>query len=148
MTPPTPIDLLLEADRRGYKLEAHGDKLHITPQCPPEFSDIIRAHKQRLLTLLGLPFIMVRSRALDGEILFFCADADTKDALVGAGAEPWSIYTRAELRILCEQNQIKPFTSDELKKVHEIKRTFGANTECLSKAFSGQSRRKDIDLPP
>jgi hypothetical protein len=61
-----------------------------------------------------------------GELLFFCQDEDTKEALVEAGAEPWSVYTRAELRILVAQNRIKPLTQAELRKVHEIKRTFKA----------------------
>jgi hypothetical protein len=45
---------------------------------------------------------------------------------VAAGAEPWSVYTRDELQILVAQNRIKPLTQAELRKVHEIKRTFGA----------------------
>jgi hypothetical protein len=45
---------------------------------------------------------------------------------VAAGAEPWSIYTRAELRILVAQNRVAPLSHDELRKVHEIKRTFNA----------------------
>jgi hypothetical protein len=121
---PTPIDLLLEAGRRGFKIEAHGDKLHITPQCPSEFADLVRAHKQRLLALLALPFVMVRSQARDGEILFFCGDDQTRAALVEAGAAEWSIYTKQELKILCEQNRVSPISAAELQKIHQIKRTF------------------------
>ena len=29
---------------------------------------------------------------------------------VAAGAEPWSVYTRNELRILVAQNRVKPLT--------------------------------------
>ena len=36
----------------------------------------------------------------------------------------WSIYTRDELRTLCEQNRVAPLSPAELRKVHEIKRTF------------------------
>ena len=61
-----------------------------------------------------------------GEDLLFCRDEDTKAALTQAGAEPWSVYTRDELRILVAQNRIKPLTEAELRKVHDIKRTFGA----------------------
>ena len=53
-------------------------------------------------------------------------DEPTKTALVEAGAEPWSIYTRDELRILVAQNRVAPLSHAELRKVHEIKRTFGA----------------------
>jgi hypothetical protein len=68
---------------------------------------------------------MVFSEAL-GETIFFCQDEATKEALVEAGAEPWSIYTKDELRILVAQNRIAPFSDAELRKVHQIKRTFGA----------------------
>ena len=40
--------------------------------------------------------------------------------------EQWSIYTRADLRILCEQNRVAPLSSTELKQLHQIKRTFNA----------------------
>jgi len=46
--------------------------------------------------------------------------------LTEAGAEAWSIYTRAELQILVEQNRIEPLSRADLKKLHDIKRTFGA----------------------
>jgi hypothetical protein len=122
---PTPIDLLLEAGRRGHKIEVHGDKLQIIPQCPPEFADLVRCHKQRLLTLLQLPFVMVYSKALE-EILFFCQDEATKVALVEAGADSFSIYTKAELKVLCEHNRVSPISNTELRKVHELKRVFNA----------------------
>ena len=82
-----------------------------------------KAHKPQLLTLLRLPFVMVFSQML-GETIFFCEDEDTKGALVEAGAEPWSIYTEDELRVLVAQNRAKPFLAAELRKVHAIKRTF------------------------
>ena len=66
---------------------------------------------------------MVFSQIL-GETIFFCEDEHTKMALVEAGADEWSIYTRDELRILCDQNRVAPLSPDELRKVHEIKRTF------------------------
>jgi hypothetical protein len=59
-------------------------------------------------------------------VLFFCQDEATKAALIEAGADEWSIYTRAELQALCVQNGIKPFTQAELRKLQEIKRTLGA----------------------
>src|SRR4030095_150124 len=76
-----------------------------------------------LLALLKLPFVMVDSKIL-GETILFCEDEDTKAALVEAGAEPGSISTRAEVRTLCVQNRVAPLTAAELRKVHEIKRTF------------------------
>ena len=66
---------------------------------------------------------MVFSQILE-ETVFFCADEPTKAALVAAGAEEWSIYTKDELRTLSEQNRVAPLSPAELRKVHEIKRTF------------------------
>lgn len=69
---------------------------------------------------------MVKSKALGGDRVLFCEDEDTKAALIEAGAEPWSIYTRDELRLLVAQNRVAPLSQAELGKLHEIKRTFGA----------------------
>jgi hypothetical protein len=84
-----------------------------------------RAHKWHLLSSLQLPFVMAYSQAVQ-ETIFFCEDEDTKAALTQAGAEPWSIYTKEELQILVAQNRVAPLSNDELRKVHQIKRTFGA----------------------
>jgi len=84
-----------------------------------------RAHKWHLLSSLQLPFVMVFSEAL-GETVFFCEDEVTKEALVEDGAEPWSVYTRDELQILVAQNRVAPLSDAELRKVHDIKRTFSA----------------------
>jgi hypothetical protein len=124
----TPIALLLEATERGFKLEAHGNQLHIIPlnpatRCPPDFAETLRAHKPALLALLKLPFVMVDSQIL-GETIFFCEDEATRAALVEAGAEPWGIYTRAELQTLCVQNRVAPLSPAELWKIHQIKQTF------------------------
>jgi hypothetical protein len=93
--------------------------------CPPEFKAKLKTHKAELLTLLqakGVTWIEVHSERI-GETIFF-ADEATKAALIEAGAEEWSIYTKDELRILCEQNRVAPLSPDELRKVHQIKRTF------------------------
>jgi len=66
---------------------------------------------------------MVYSKAFE-ETIFSCEDEDTKAALVGAGAEPFSIYTRAELEVLVKANRVAPLTIAELTKLNEIKRTF------------------------
>jgi hypothetical protein len=90
---------------------------------PRDFAETLRACKPQLLTLLRLPFIMVYSQTLQ-ETIFFCEDESTKGALIEAGALEWSIYTRDELEILVEQNRTAPLGADELRKLHEIKRTF------------------------
>jgi hypothetical protein len=47
-------DLYLESTRRGLKLEPIGDKLAVRPKgkCPPDFANVLRAHKGELLNLL------------------------------------------------------------------------------------------------
>jgi hypothetical protein len=126
MTTATTIEVLQKAAEYGLKLGFEPpDTLTFQPanRCPIEFAITLQAHKPRLLALLRLPFCMVFSEIL-GETLFFAEDEATKAALVEAGAELLSIYTKDELRILVAQNRAKPFLPDELCKVHEIKRTF------------------------
>ena len=94
----------------------------------PDFAHKLCEFKPALLPLLqtkGATWIEVYSERL-GETIFFCQDEDTKAALVEAGASGWSIYTKEELRILVVQNRIAPLTQAELRKIHDIKRTFGA----------------------
>ncbi len=121
----TPISVLKEAAECGLRLEAQPDGLHVNPgeDCSLAFEETLRACKPQLLALLRLPFVMVYSETIE-ETVFFCEDEDTKAALLSAGADEWTIYTRAELRTLCEQNRVAPLTVDELRKVHEIKRSF------------------------
>jgi hypothetical protein len=125
---PTPIALLEKAADLGLKLGSEGrHTLTVEPpsRCPRVFADTLKDHKWLLLDLLRLPFVMVYSEAL-GETVFFCWDQDTKTTLIEAGAEPWSIYTRAELQVLVAQNRIAPLSEDDLKKVHTLKRSFNA----------------------
>jgi len=123
---PTPISILQRAADLGLKLSfVVPNKLDIKASgpWPRSFADTLRDHKPQLLALLRLPFVMVDSEIL-GETIFFCQDEDTKAALVQAGADEWSIYTKDELRVLVAQNRVAPLSPDELRKVHEIKRTF------------------------
>jgi hypothetical protein len=125
---PTPIALLQKAADLDLKLGVEGrHTLTVEPadKCPLAFADTLKDYKWLLLDLLRLPFVMVYSETLS-ETIFFCQDEDTKEALVKAGADPWSVYTKDELRILVAQNRVAPLSDDELRKVHQIKRTFGA----------------------
>jgi hypothetical protein len=125
MTMTTTIDVFQKAAELGLKLGFEPPDtltLHPVEHCPAEFGQVLKAHKPALLRLLKLPFVMADSKTLE-ETIFFCQDDDTRDALVRAGADPFAIYTKAELRVLVEQNRIAPFTPAELRKVHEIKRT-------------------------
>jgi hypothetical protein len=122
----TPIQVLQEASELRLTLDFEPlDTLAVQPasRCPKDFVPVLKAHKPALLALLRLPFVMVFSQTL-GETIFFCEDEATKVALVEAGADPWSIYTKDELRILVAQNRVAPLSPAELRKVHEIKRTF------------------------
>jgi hypothetical protein len=122
----TPVGLLQQAADYDLKLGFEPpDTLTVEPaeRCPPDFAAVLKRHKPALLGLLRLPFVMVFSESL-GETILFCQDEATRAALIEAGAEPWSIYTRSELQTLCEANRVAPLSPDELRKVHEIKRTF------------------------
>ena len=121
----TPISVLKEAADRGLRLNAQPDGLHINPAeaCSPGFEQILKAHKPALIALLKLPMLMVNSDTLQ-QTVFFCQNEATKETLIEAGAEEWSIYTKDELRVLCEANRVAPLSADELRVVHEIKRQF------------------------
>jgi hypothetical protein len=122
----TPIGLLQQAADYDLKLGLEPpDTLTVEPaeRCPSDFAEVLKAHKPELLALLKLPFVMLFSESL-GKTIFFCADDDTKAALCEGGFEPFSIYTRDELRVLVAQNRIAPFSDVELRTLHEIKRTF------------------------
>ena len=124
----TPIKVFQEAVERGLRLGVEPcDTLTVQPaeRCPPDFADKLRAHKRHLLVLLRLPFVMVYFRSLL-ETFFFAEDEDTRAALVEAGAEPASVYTRSELRMLVERHRRVPITVAELLRVHEAKRMFNA----------------------
>jgi hypothetical protein len=124
----TAFDLLSLAHERGLKLEARGENLLVKPNrlLTPSFAGTLREFKPALLPLLetrGKTWVEEYSERL-GETIFVCENEATKAALVEAGADEWSIYTKGELRVLIDNNRAKPFLPDELCKVHEIKRTF------------------------
>ena len=126
----TTLEVLSEAKERGLSLSPRGDGLAASPNrlLTPDFAHKLCEFKPALLPLLqtkGITWIEVYSERL-GEDLLFCRDEDTKATLIEAGAEPWSVYTRAELQVLVAQNRVAPLSQAELKKVHQIKRTFGA----------------------
>jgi len=127
MTTAATIEVLQKGAEFGLKLGFEPPAtLTVQPanRCPVEFAITLKAHKPQLLTLLRLRFCMLNSKVLE-ETIFFCEDEATKAALVEAGADSWSIYTRDELQILVTQNRIAPFSDAELSKVHQMKRTFG-----------------------
>ena len=126
MTALTPIQVFAEAAERGLQLglkPPHTLTVQPANRCPRGFADTLSQHKWHLLAILQLPFIMAYSKALE-ETIFFAEDEDTKAALIEAGTDPFSIYTRDELRIIVEHNRARPFIPSELCKLHEIRKTF------------------------
>jgi hypothetical protein len=124
----TPVSILQKAADLGLQLGLKmPDTLTVeaAERWPKDFAETLRDYKPRLLALLRLPFYMVYSRPLE-ENVFFCEDEETKAALVAAGADEWSIFTKAELRVLITQNRIKPFSEEDLCKLYEIKGIFNA----------------------
>ena len=117
----TPADVLLSVAGIGGHLSAVGDKLQmlLPSDCAPELKDAIRLHKLALLDLLQQAFLIVQSDALNS-IVFFVADDTTKESLVSAGADPGSIYTKAELDVLVRRRT----TVKELRLIHAAKQRF------------------------
>jgi hypothetical protein len=127
------IGILQQAAELGLKLGIEKpNTLTYEPieNCPDDFRETLRTSKPQLFALLELPFVTVFSETLQQDV-FFCQDEQTKAALIEAGADEWSIYTRTELRTLCEANRVAPLSDAELRKVHEIKRTFNGSLRDL-----------------
>jgi hypothetical protein len=125
----TAISIIQKAADLGLKLELKPpDTLTVesTKPWPRDFAETLQDYKPQLLTLLRLRFRMVYSELLQ-ETIFFAEDEATKAALVKAGADEWSIYTRAELQILVEHNRASPFIPDELLRLHASKQQFNGN---------------------
>jgi hypothetical protein len=126
MTAQTPIEIFAEAVERGLKLGIelpHTLTVQPASRCSRDFADTLTQHKWHLLFLLQLPFVMAYSKLLQ-ETIFLCQDEDTKGALIEAGADSWSIYTRPELQVLVENNRAEPFVPNELIRLHQGKRIF------------------------
>jgi len=122
----TPISILQKAADLGLELGLKPpDTLTVesAKPWPRHFADMLRDCKPRLLGILKLPFVMVYSKILR-ETIFLCEGEPTKTALIEAGADPWSIYTRTELQVLVSHNRAKPFMPDEVVKLHESRKTF------------------------
>ena len=86
------LELCRQAHSLGLRLEPRGDKLAVIPKgkCPPDFADVLRAHKPALLSWLegqaaGLPmdqaaWLPVARQIMAGE--FEGADRSTVQSLV------------------------------------------------------------------
>lgn len=135
------IKVFQEAAERGLRLgvkRPHTLTVQPANRCPKDFADTLSQHKRQLLVLLQLPFLMAYSKALSGTI-FFAEDENTKAALIEAGADSGSIYTRAELQVLVANNRAKPFIPAEVIRLHATKRTFDAK---IQKSFTDLGKRQ------
>jgi hypothetical protein len=126
----TILEVLSQAQQRGLVLTPRANGVGARPNrlLTPDFARMLQEFKPALLPLLqtkSSTWIELYSERLN-ETVFFCADEEAREALIAAGADEWLIYTKAELAILVKKNRVAPFTRDELRKVHEIKRTFNA----------------------
>jgi hypothetical protein len=126
----TPLEILDAACERGLSLNMRGGQLAVSPNrlLTPDFEGTLREFKPVLSPLLaskGRTWIELYSERL-GETVFFCEDEAAQVLLVASGASEWSIYTKAELRTLIVQNRVAPFSDAELRKLHEIRKTFHA----------------------
>jgi len=86
-----PRELCRRAQSLGLRLQPAGDKLAVFPKgkCPPEFADVLRAHKPELLTWLEgrtakllddeIPWLHVARQVMAGE--FQGADRSTRESL-------------------------------------------------------------------
>ena len=117
----SPIEVLLNVVGLSGRLRIVDGQLRmlLPADCRQELKDNIREHKPDLLDLMRLTFLVVHSGTLNS-IVFFVPDDVTKESLVAAGAEPGSIYTKAELRSLVQQRT----TADELRLIHAAKQRF------------------------
>src|SRR5262249_2544457 len=97
------IEVFQKAADLGLRLGSeNGNTLTFQPsgRCPSAFVETLKAHKWHLLALLSMGgWLMAFSKVL-GHTVLFAGDKDTRAMLVEAGADPGSVYTRDELRIL------------------------------------------------
>ena len=126
------VPLLVRAAELGLKLGIEPpDTLTVEPAeyCPPEFADQLRRYKWHLLVVLRLGWLMVYFQTLN-ETIFFCADEDTRNVLIEAGAAPCCVYTRSELLALLKHHRQTPLNVLELLRLHHSRRMFnGTITE-------------------
>ena len=117
----SPVSILLAVASIGGQLGIAGDKLRmlLPPDCAPDLKAAIRQYKPALIELLRLNFLVVQSAAVNATLLW-CPDAQTKAALISAGADAGSTYASDELRALVNRR----ITTAELAVIHEAKRQF------------------------
>src|SRR5262249_31421833 len=106
----TPQQVYLEARRRGLRLEPAGDKLAVYPKgkCPPDFADVLRQHKCKLLVWLEAraanltpdcaPWLNIAKQVLAGEF-DGCDSSMRKSLSIGLGAVTHPVCRRALERL-------------------------------------------------
>ena len=123
-----PIEIVLAVADMDGRLGTVGDKLRmlLPADCPCELKESIRQHKDALIDLLRLTFLIVRSDVSSGPI-FWTPDELTKDSLVAAGADRGSIYSAPELEVIVHHR----ITIGELPLFHDAKKRFSGKLTSL-----------------
>jgi|SRR5580693_656745 hypothetical protein len=153
--------LLLELERRGVELRAAGDRLQVRPAeaVPPALMAELRAHRPALLRqLAGVPAVAdglggvkeARASLLAAEV---CAMRLDDFAHAGLVAEVWSEILREEIvfasdNALLDPGEERPVYRShelwvlfgltdprELRRIHEVKRTFRGTITDASPAY-------------
>lgn len=116
----TPIELLKHTSDLGITLTVREEELIVHPArlCTPALAASLRERKPRLMKLMGLRFLIVKS-ALLNETIFFAENDRVRLELCAAGAQESSIYIHDELRELVAHT-----TSSDIPIIHAAKRTF------------------------
>ena len=116
-----PIQTMLAVAAIGGRLGIDGENLRtILPRdCPAELKAAIKRHKQGLLLLLRMNFLIVQSDVTGG-MLLWVPDQMTKDLLLDAGADASVIYAPDDLSTLVNRR----VTVGELAAIHEARRVF------------------------
>ena len=116
-----PINVMLAVASAGGRMCIDGENIQalLPSDRQAELKAGIKRHKQGLLLLLRMNFLIVQSDVTGG-MLLWVPDAMTKDLLLDAGADASIIYTPDDLSTLVNRR----VTVGELAAIHEARRVF------------------------
>ena len=116
-----PIQVMLAVASAGGRMGIDGENIQALLPCDrqAELKAGIKRHKQGLLLLLRMNFLIVQSDVTGG-MLLWVPDQMTKDLLLDAGADASVIYTPDDLSTLVNRR----VTVGELAAIHEARRVF------------------------
>ena len=116
-----PIQVMMEVGAVGGRLSIDGENIQalLPSDRQAELKAGIKRHKQGLLLLLRMNFLIVQSDVTGG-MLLWVPDQMTKDLLLDAGADASVIYAPDDLSTLVNRR----VTVGELAAIHEARRVF------------------------